>query len=155
MKRITKLLCLFVFIFTASFAQSPKIERHLNVDEDKIALDEYDPVSYFKLTAPIKGEETNQVKYEGAIYFFATEAHKQTFLKSPGAYLPQYGGWCAYAMGDKGEKVEVDPETFKIVDGKLYLFYNRFFNNTRDKWDEKETVLKVAANQNWMRIISQ
>ena len=67
---------------------------------------------------------------EGVTYYFSTIANRGAFLKAPSFYEPQYGGWCAYAMGSSGEKVEVDPKTFKIVDNKLYLFYNAYFNNT-------------------------
>jgi len=63
-------------------------------------------------------------------------------LKNPAGYEPQYGGWCAYAMGANGEKVEIDPGTFKIVDGKLNLYYNAFFNNTLKSWNKDEVNLK-------------
>jgi hypothetical protein len=52
-------------------------------------------------------------------------------------------------MGATGETVEVDPETFKIIDGKLYLFYNKFFNNTLETWNKNEAALKIKADSNW------
>ncbi|MGS2740885.1 hypothetical protein [Sinomicrobium sp. M5D2P17] len=52
------------------------------------------------------------------------------FKTDPEKYAPQYRGWCACAMGDSGEKVSVDPEILKILDGRLYLFYHTFFSNT-------------------------
>ena len=55
-------------------------------------------------------------------YYFSSEKNKAEFSQNPSKYKPQYGGWCAYAMGSNGEKVEVNPETFKLIDGKLYLF---------------------------------
>jgi hypothetical protein len=55
-------------------------------------------------------------------------------------------------MGKNGEKVEVNPETYKIVGGKLYLFYNRLFNNTLPDWNEDETNLKKKADSSWKRI---
>ena len=55
-------------------------------------------------------------------------------------------------MGATGEKVEVDPETFKILDGKLYLFYNSLFNNTLPKWEKAELELKAKADKNWKSI---
>ena len=55
-------------------------------------------------------------------------------------------------MGDYGEKVEINPETFKIVDGKLYLFYNAFFNNTLKSWNKNESNLKKKADANWKKI---
>lgn len=76
------------------------------------------------------------------------------FLKNPASYEPQYGGWCAYAMGANGEKVEINPETFKIVDGKLNLYYNAFFNNTLKSWNKDEGNLKKKADANWKKIIN-
>ena len=66
-------------------------------------------------------------------------------------YEPAYGGWCAYAMGDSGDKVEIDPETFEVRDGKLYLFYNRLFTNTLPKWQKNEPILQRKADQSWTK----
>jgi len=55
-------------------------------------------------------------------------------------------------MGEKGEKVNIDPETFKIVNDKLYLFYNKFFNNTLKSWNKDEARLKLSADNNWTKI---
>ena len=78
--------------------------------------------------------------------------NKEEFRKSPARYEPEYGGWCAYAMGAKGEKVAVDPGTFKIVNNKLYLFYNKFFNNTLKDWNKDEANLKTKADASWGKI---
>ncbi len=115
-------------------------------------LDGYDPVAYFT-GKPSKGKSTWLASYEGVTYAFKSLENKQKFLQSPQMFVPQYGGWCAYAMGATGEKVEVDPETFKIVDGKLYLFYNSFFNNTLPKWNENEKELKGKADANWSKFL--
>jgi hypothetical protein len=56
-------------------------------------------------------------------------------------------------MGDSGEQVEVDPSTFKIVDGKLYLFYNYYFRNTLKKWNVDQVHLKAKADSNWRKSI--
>ena len=52
-------------------------------------------------------------------------------------------------MGATGEKVDIDPETFKILDGKLYLFYNQLFNNTKNTWNKDEKKIKARADLNW------
>ena len=56
-------------------------------------------------------------------------------------------------MGETGEKVKIDPETFKIVDGKVYLFYNFWGNNTLEDWKKNEKKLKDAADLNWKNIV--
>jgi hypothetical protein len=85
----------------------------------------------------------------GITYYFSSNAHREKFILNPIKYEPQYGGWCAYAMGYSGEKVEVDPNTFKIYQGKLYLFYHTWVNNTLNKWNNDQSNLKIAADKNW------
>jgi hypothetical protein len=55
-------------------------------------------------------------------------------------------------MGATGEKVEIDPETFKILNDKLYLFYHSWSNNTLTKWNKDETHLKTEADKNWTKL---
>jgi hypothetical protein len=90
-----------------------------------------------------------QVTYGNTTYWFVNAENAETFKANPKRYLPEYGGWCAYAMGLDGSLVEVDPETFKIIDGKLYLFYNALLNNTLKKWNKNEGELLKNANENW------
>lgn len=118
----------------------------------RVALDGYDPVSYFSGTAT-EGDEAFSYTYKGVTYYFVNAANLARFKASPDRYEPAYGGWCAYAMGANGEKVKVDPETFKIVNGKLYLFYNFWGNNTLKSWNENEAHLKTQADVNWKKII--
>jgi YHS domain-containing protein len=142
-----------VFLAVASsmaVAQADLRTKQFNLDEG-LAIQGYDPVAYFSQKA-VEGKKEFSYKYEGATYRFSTAANRDAFIKNPGNYEPQYGGWCAYAMGAAGKKVEVDPETFKIVDGKLYLFYNALLNNTLPKWNKDETGLKQKADKNWKGI---
>ena len=119
--------------------------------KDGLAISGYDAVAYFTENKAIKGSKENAVAYEGVTYYFSSAANKEAFKKEPAKYEPAYGGWCSYAMGAKGEKVEVDPKTFKIVDGKLNLFYNKFFNNTLTDWNKDEPSLKKKADASWMK----
>jgi YHS domain-containing protein len=152
MKKVIVLLLVF-FAFSATFAQSSTKKLSEYNLENKVAIQGYDPVSYFKQGKAIKGRKEVLASYDGVVYQFSSTANKETFLKSPASFEPQYGGWCAYAMGSAGEKVEINPETFKIIDGKLYLFYNAFFNNTLKSWNKEEVSLKAKANANWSKII--
>jgi YHS domain-containing protein len=125
-------------------------KKHFNLD-DGIAIDGYDPVAYFKTNKAVKGSKNVSVYHQGATYYFSSVENKEAFKKNPSAYEPQYGGWCAYAMGKEGDKVSIDPETFKIINGKLYLFYNKFFNNTLKSWNKDEANLKTRADANWIK----
>jgi len=124
--------------------------KHFNL-EDHVAIQGYDPVAYFKQNNAVKGRKEFAVFYLGVTYYFSTAANKEEFKKDPARYEPQYGGWCAYAMGSKGEKVAVDPKTYKITNGKLYLFYNKFFNNTLTDWNKDEPALQHKADANWKK----
>ena len=122
-----------------------------NLTREGVIIDGYDVVSYF-LGSPSKGKTVYSETVEGVTYWFATEENQQIFKKNPGKFIPAYGGWCAYAMGESGKKVKIDPETYKIIDGKLYLFYNFYFNNTLISWNEDEVNLRLKADENWQKI---
>lgn len=126
-------------------------KQHLNITEGIPAIKGYDPVAYFNMQKAVKGKKEWAIAHQGALYYFSSGANKEAFKKNPAAYEPQYGGWCAYAMGESAEKVNVDPETFKIVSGKLYLFYNKYFNNTLTKWNKDEPGLHAKADANWLK----
>jgi len=149
------ILFLFVALVTATtFGQTAaKRTSEFNL-EKKVAIQGYDPVAYFTQKKAVKGKSAIASTYEGVVYYFSSQANKDTFTKNPTNYEPQYGGWCSYAMGSTGEKVEIDPETFKIVDGKLNLFYNAYFNNTLKSWNKDEVNLKKKADANWKKIIN-
>lgn len=121
-----------------------------NVDKNGIGLGGYDPVSYFSGT-PAAGNENLTSTWNGVTYRFATAANKAAFEKNPAAYEPAYGGWCAYAVGKSGEQVEIDPKTFKILDGKLLLFYNKWFTNTLPLWNKDEKALHAKAEETWKK----
>ena len=147
------ILLLIAFISISGFAQTEtKRVAQFNLEKN-VAVQGYDVVSYFKQKKAVKGKKTLALNYEGVVYYFSTEANKEAFKKNPVSYEPQYGGWCAFAMGDSNSKVEIDPETFKIVDDKLYLFYNAFFNNTLKSWNKDEVNLKRKADTNWKNYI--
>jgi YHS domain-containing protein len=123
--------------------------------EDGLAIQGYDPVSYFTVAKATEGKKEFSYDYKGITYRFSSLANKELFKSSPEKYEPTYGGWCAYAMGAKGEKVNIDPETFKVLDGKLYLFYNQYFNNTLKTWNKDEKNLKKLADSNWLKYFHQ
>lgn len=155
MKKFWPLLPIF---FAAHFAlplsaQDASVRKaHFNIDNE-VALSGYDPVAYLKNNAAIKGQRSQAVFYEGIVYYFSSTENKEAFKKNPASYEPEYGGWCAYAMGAKGKKVEINPETFKIVNGKLFLFYNKGRNNTLLAWNKEEQKFIASAAISWKQIL--
>lgn len=138
---------------SADAVDSPSVRKQQFNLENGLAIQGYDPVAYFTQHKAVKGSAANTYTYKNATYRFATPANRDAFQKDPERYEPQYGGWCAYAMGATGEKVEIDPDTFKIIDGKLFLFYHTFINNTLTKWNKDEANLHRKADASWTKFI--
>lgn len=139
----------FLLLLIPISIQAQQID--FNLDGGYVA-NGYDVVAYFD-GQPQKGSAKFTTEYGGAQFKFSSQQNLDTFQSAPEKYLPQYGGWCAYAMGKSGEKVSIDPETFEIRDGKLYLFYNAFFTNTFEKWKKEGAAeLKANADQNWEQV---
>lgn len=153
-KAIALVLGFSIFSITDLLAQVESVRlKEYNLDNDNLALQGYDVVSYF-MGAPLKGKKSFVFDYKGVHYWFNNPDNQNLFKKQPDKFEPVYGGWCAYAMGDKGEKVKIDPKSYKIIDGKLYLFYNFYFNNTLIDWNKDEDQLKTNADANWHKIIN-
>lgn len=144
------ILCIALLLFSIVVNAQNTRQKHFLLEKNT-AISGYDPVSYFS-NKPLKGKVNLTYNYEGINYRFANPNNLETFKKTPEKYEPAYGGWCAYAMGAKGEKVEVDPENYRIYEGKLYLFYKNFFSNTLDDWKKEEVKLKKQADTNWNKI---
>jgi YHS domain-containing protein len=152
MKYLCSLITLAVLSLSVAAQDGSALRKqHFNL-EDGIAIKGYDPVAYFTQSKAVKGKKELAVSHQGIVYYFSSVENKEAFKAAPFKYEPEYGGWCAYAMGNSGEKVSIDPETFKIVNGKLYLFYNRFFTNTLKDWNKNEAALKKTADLNWAKL---
>ena len=128
------------------------------VDNNGIALGGYDVVSYFSGT-PKRGFDTFSAKHNEVTYFFYTKENRDTFKKDPEKYLPQFDGYCAWGVGAKQAKFPIDPESFDIVDGKLYLFFNAPFEGERFEtildWNNRTTELMTAAHKYWPSVENQ
>jgi YHS domain-containing protein len=139
---------IYIFLFGIVSAQA---QTDYNTKRGFIA-EGYDVVSYFENKAE-EGSKAFATTYKGVKFKFTTKAHLETFIANPEQYIPEYGGYCAYAVAENGKKVSIDAETFEIRDGKLYLFYNSWGINTLESWLKKEPKLLVAkANANWQLI---
>jgi YHS domain-containing protein len=156
MKKIITLLLAASFSISIASAQGAAEihQKQYNLDDNGLAIKGYDPVAYFTENKARKGNESIALTAEGVTYYFATTQDKELFKANPDKYAPQFGGWCAYAMGATGEKVNIDPETFELLNGRLYLFYNQFFNNTKKTWDKNVKNLKPKAEANWTKFVS-
>jgi YHS domain-containing protein len=113
--------------------------------KEGVGLKGYGPVAYFTNGAPTKGLEQYTFAWKGVGYRFASAENLDRFKADPGKYLPQYGGYCAYAMS-LDRIADVDPSRWAIVNGKLYL-NNGFV--AEKLWSLNKSGNIVSADRNW------
>jgi len=108
MKKITLTIILCLAGAVALFAQGPIRKKHFNL-KNALPIEGYYPIAYIKKNKAVEGKKDIAENFHGATYYFSSAANKDAFKANPPMYEPQYGGWCAYAMGAIGEKVNIDP----------------------------------------------
>jgi len=113
-----------------------------------LALHGYDPVAYFKIGQPRRGDATYSVVHQGATYRFADAANQAAFEAAPERYLPQFGGYCAFGVA-VGKKFDGDPLVWKIVDDRLYLNLN---SQIAARWNEDVPGNIATATEHWADI---
>ena len=119
-------------------------------DQAGLALQGYDVVAYFTDNRAVRGDARYTSGYGGATYRFASAGHLALFVKDPVRYLPQYGGFCAFGASQReGHTAIADPEAFTVVDGKLYLNYNK---EVQKVWNRDREKSIRQANINWERL---
>lgn len=116
-----------------------------------VALGGFDPVAYFPEGGgtSAKGFVKRDYKHGGVTYRFASDANLDRFKANPEKYVPAYNGWCAWAMAELNAKVDVEPTSYEVYKGKLYVFYDHEDLNTRALWREDPAGMVARANANW------
>jgi YHS domain-containing protein len=128
---------------SASFAED-KVDS-INKNRQGVAVEGYDVTAYFQQGKPVKGSDKFAYTWMGATWRFASAAGRDAFAAQPEKYAPQYGGYCAYAVSE-GHTASIDPEAWKIVDGKLYLNYSK---SVRVMWEKDIPGRVERADHNW------
>ena len=134
MKKFPFLFALVAAASPAAFmvAITPTEARpvYVNAEVSPAAVGGYDVVSYFRGNgSPVKGTKLHSAQYDSATYYFASADNADAFKENPAAFAPQYGGHCAWAMS-RGSLAPGDPTLYKVVDGKLYLNFNKQVQKT-------------------------
>ena len=118
---------------------------------DGVALRGYDPVAYVESNRPTLGLAEHSFVYLGSKFHFASAANQKKFAADPEKFAPRFGGYCALGTAN-GYKVATEPDAFKVVDGKLYLNYNR---KVLDLWSKDVPGYIERANRNWPEVSRQ
>src|SRR5438477_555547 len=124
--------------------------KEYNLPADKLAIQGYDPVSYFK-GGPAEGSAKLTLTVDGVTYRFVNDDNRKAFAADPDKYKPAYGGWCATAMAD-GKKVEIDPKNYKVTNGRLFLFFKAWYANAINDWNKDEKNMTTKADAAWKKI---
>ncbi|MCI0617173.1 YHS domain protein [bacterium] len=152
----TFLLLIFALVAGSILYGQSRLPLQLRYDlsGESIGISGYDPVAYFPEggAKPVKGSIKIASQYEGVTYRFVSEEHKALFDANPKKYLPMYGGWCAWAVGELGKRVDVDPESYEIHNGQLYLFYRDTQLDTGALWLKDIDNLIEKATMNWKKL---
>lgn len=112
--------------------------------EGGIAIDGSDAVGYFTQNGPVRGNAGFSVDYKGATWRFADQASADAFEANPAAYEPQFGGYCAWAVG-QGYIASTVPEAWTIHNDKLYLNFSRGVRRRFER-NLEENIAKAEAN---------
>ena len=149
---------IIVLALVSFFAGTAQAQNISPVDENGLAIGGYDVVAYFSNEA-VKGMDIYTAQYKEVTYHFSTEENRDAFKANPAKYAPQFDGYCAWGVGARDAKFPINPETFDIVDGKLYLFFNGPFAgkrfNTVLLWYDETTKLQAAAHRKWPNVKNQ
>jgi YHS domain-containing protein len=117
----------------------------VNKNRKGVAIKGYDPVAYFEQNGPLKGKSDFAHDWNGASWWFSSAANRDTFAAAPEKYAPQFGGYCAWAVSN-GYTADTDPDAWRVVDGKLYLNYNK---EVQRMWLQDVRKRIEDGNRNW------
>lgn len=110
-----------------------------------VAIGGYDPVAYFSQGRAVAGSQQFMLKWHGAIWMFSSADNLEAFEMDPSAFVPQYGGYCAYGVGE-GLAASSDPQVFVVQDGRLYLYSSA---RTRSEMQSDFSKMVTDADRNW------
>ncbi|HUM46173.1 MAG TPA: YHS domain-containing (seleno)protein [Chitinophagales bacterium] len=145
------LLGLSLLLYSACTSSAQKHDGHLvNVDQNGLILEGYDPVAFFTDAKPVKGDAAFQYKYEGATYQFSSQDHLDLFKNNPDQYKPQYGAYCAYAVS-LGRTAEISIDKWAIQDGRLIFQHNQ---RAVDGWNKDAAGNLVKADKYWPGVVA-
>ena len=147
----------FLITLTA-FAAQPPINTYgaggsffTDPPRTDVAIKGYDTVAYFTESKAVKGSDQFQTTWKEAKWKFASKANLDAFKANPEKFAPQYGGYCAYGVA-QGYLVKIEPEEFKVIDGKLYLNYDE---DVSKKWKKDTAGYIKTANKNFPEALNK
>jgi len=130
----------------ASASPAPSV----STTEEGVAIGGYDPVAYFTEGHPVAGSPRFTFRWNGATWRFASAASRDRFETTPEAYAPAFGGYCAWAIS-QNYIAPGDPQVWRIVDGRLYLNFNR---RAQALWEADLMGSIARGHANWPSVLA-
>ena len=146
LKQIIPLFAIALFLANSAFSAVDPVNKSFL---SGVAVKGYDPVAYFTLGKPAKGDKKFTLEHLGAKWRFSSQENLDLFKAVPDKYAPQYGGYCAWAVS-RGYTASIDPEAWKIVEDKLYLNYSKA---VQSRWEEEIPANIERADANWPELL--
>jgi YHS domain-containing protein len=140
------LLGILVAVLPATLVLAGEAFQPINTDELGVAIKGYDTVAYFTEGRAVRGNSEFAHTWNDATWYFSSVENKDLFAASPEHYTPQYGGYCSGYLALTGKIGGVNPEAWKIIDGRLYLARGK---NERDGFAENAAENIKKADENW------
>lgn len=116
--------------------------------QNNLAVGGYDTVSFFS-GKPQPGKEEFAIEYAGAVWRFSTRGNLDLFKTNPDAFMPQYGGYCAWAVAND-KLAKGSPKHWHVEDGKLYLNFNA---RIQRRWKKNVPTYITQAGDYWPAIL--
>ena len=148
MRRLYLFASLFALGVPALASASPA--PSVSATEQGVAIGGYDPVAYFTEGRPVAGSTNFELRWNGATWRFASAASRARFEANPATYAPAFGGYCAWAIS-QNYIAPGDPLVWRIVDGRLYLNFNR---RAQALWEADLAGAIARGNANWPAVLS-
>ena len=136
--------CALAALLVAATVTGAAAQR-VNTDRHGLAVKGYDVVAYFVDGRAVPGDAGFEHTVDGVRYRFASAANRDRFAQEPQRFLPQYGGFCAWAVS-RGYTADTDPLAWRVVDGRLFLNYDR---SVQKQWEGDVTGNVAKGDANW------
>lgn len=146
-----RLLIAFLLAFVVPAAALAAPAPTVSAAEDGLAVGGYDPTSYFTQGRPVAGSADHELRWNGAVWRFASAENRDRFAADPEAFAPRFGGYCAWAVS-QNYLAPGDPRIWRIVDGRLYLNFNE---RARMLWEADRAGAIERGNAHWPRVLEE
>ena len=110
-----------------------------------VAMDGYDPVSFFLGGEPAPGLPDFEYDWGGVPWYFENGGNRDAFARNPEVYAPQWGGHCPTSLA-RGYLSDGKPQIWLVEGPRLYLFYSEA---NRDAYLANRAATLRAAINNW------